>query len=589
MKWFKLVLSIVCVLVAWSCLPVKAQDFTGKGDSWQEVFAHKKGTVTALYDDIEPFIYRNREGVLEGVEYEIMESLKPYLEKKYGIELTIEWKRAGSFSNIYKTVRTTRQQGVFGWSYYSITPERRKEVQFTAPYMPDVNVLVTNNREPMYATSQEFTVKLKEMIAYIMPNTTMEEDVQSLKEHFYPALPVKKVDLDYDVLRLVAGDKNGFGYVPLSIYIVALQKGIKVKRQNVLSSRREGFGGVMPVNSDWKHILDEYFMSEDFRLLTGTIVGRYLGSEVKDLVFDPKEQKAAAATLHNLDLVSLEKEIVTKRLMDTALEVQRHQSLRNSMLVVLFFVALLAAVIYSRYRTKQKLNRQLQQHNEQISRQNKKIEHMNRLLKLKVLQARMNPHFIFNSLNSIQYFIAGDDKKASLQYIGRFSAFLRKVINYGDELRIPVSAEAELLKEYLWLENCRFPGRFDYEIKTDPKTQQAAILPLLSLGLVEETLYKGVLNLPPAQKGKLVIDFDTGNNNLVVTITDNGMVRSQSMALEKKKGLNGQENMLDSRIELFNAQNGKKIIKKIKEAEHEGDENISVLEIPQPLFSQDQN
>ncbi|OQP58329.1 histidine kinase [Niastella populi] len=588
MKWYKMVLLIVCVLAAWPCLPVKAQDFTGQGDSWQEVFANKKGTVTALYDDIEPFIYMNREGVLEGVEHEIMESLKPYLKKKYGIELTIQWERAGSFNNIYNTVKTTRRQGIFGWSYYSITPERRKEVQFSAPYMPDLNVLVTNNREPMYATSQEFTVKLKDMNAYIMPGTTMEEDVQSLKEHFYPSLPVKKVDLDYDVLRLVAGDKNGFGYVPLSIYIVALQKGIKVKRQNVLSSRREGFAGVMPLHSDWKPILDEYFMSEDFRLLTGTIVARYLGSEVKDLVFGPAEQKAASATLHTLDLVSLEKEIVTKRLMDTALEVQRHQSMRNSMLVALFFIVLLTGVLYSRYRTKQKLNRQLQEHNQQIIGQHKKIGHMNRLLKLKVLQARMNPHFIFNSLNSIQYFIAGDDKKASLQYIGRFSAFLRKVINYGDELSIPVTAEAELLKEYLWLEHCRFPGRFDYEIKTGPNIQQASILPLLSLGMAEETLYKGLLNLPPAQKGKLVIHFNTENNCLVVFITDNGMARSQAIALEKKKGLNGQENMLESRIELFNAQNGKKIIRKIKEAEHAGDDNISILEIPQPLFSQEQ-
>ncbi|HEY1201048.1 MAG TPA: histidine kinase [Niastella sp.] len=584
MKWYKMVLVIVFVLAAWPCLPVIAHDSTGEGDSWQEVFANKKGTVTALYDDIEPFIYQNREGVLEGVEYEIMESLKPYLKKKYGIDLTIQWKRAGSFSNIYNTVRTTRQHGVFGWSYYSITPERRKEVQFSPPYMPDLNVLVTNNREPMYATSQEFTVKLKDMNAYIMPNTTMEQDVQSLKEHFNPSLPVKKVDLDYDVLRLVAGDNNGFGYVPLSIYIIALQKGIKVKRQNVLSSRREGFAGVMPLQSDWKPILDEYFMSEDFRLLTGTIVGRYLGSEVKDLVFGPAEQKAAIATLHNLDLVSLEKEIVTKRLMDTALEVQRHQSMRNSMLVALFFIILLTAVLYSRYRTKQKLNRQLQEHNQQIVEQHKKIEHMNRLLKLKVLQARMNPHFIFNSLNSIQYFIAGDDKKASLQYIGRFSAFLRKVINYGDELSIAVTAEADLLKEYLWLEHCRFPGRFEYAINISANAQQAAILPLLSLGMVEETIYKGILNLPPEQKGKLTINFNTESNNLVVTINDNGMVRSQAIALEKRKGLNGQENMLESRIELFNAQNGKRIIKKIKEAEHEGEYNISVLEIPQPLF-----
>jgi ABC-type amino acid transport substrate-binding protein len=587
MIWNKLIRMMVFAIASLWCIPGTAQNINGNGDAWQEVFAHKKGKVIALWDDIEPFIYLNREGRLEGVEYEIMESFKPYLKNKYGIELTIQWQQAGSFTNIYNKVKSTGMKGVFGWSYYSITPERQKEVQFSAPYMPDLNVLVTNNREPTYATSQEFTVKLKEMNAYTQLNTTMEEDVNSLKENFYPPLAVKKAGLDYDVLRMVAGDNNGFGYVPLSIYIVALQKGIKVKRQNVLSNRREGFAAVMPLHSDWKPIIDEYMMSEDFRLLTGSIVARYLGSEVKDLVFGPAGLKTASTTLHNLDLVSLEKEIVTKRLMDTALEVQRHQSLRNIMLVVLFFVIILTSVLYSRFRTKQKLNRQLQEHNQQISRQRDQIEKMNRMLKLKVLQARMNPHFIFNSLNSIQYFITGDDKKNSLQYISRFSAFLRKVINYGDELSIPVHEEAELLRQYLWLEQSRFQGRFEYEITVHSSAHQAVILPLLSLGMAEEALYKGVLNLPPALKGYLNFEFYVEEKQLKILVTDNGMARSQSMILDKKKGLlNGQENMLTGRIEMYNTQNGKKITRTIQEAERVGDDNISSLEIPQPLFDQ---
>ncbi|WP_162915927.1 histidine kinase [Paraflavitalea soli] len=564
-----MVLLVVCTLL-------QAQPVSGRGDSWQEVFNNKKGTVTALWDDIEPFIYINKDGVLQGVEYEIMESFKSYLQLKYAIDLTIVWEPAGSFDSIYGKVRNSPQPGVFGWSYFSITPVRQKEVQFSPPYMPDLNVLVTNNLEPMYASSQEFTAKIKEMRAYTMAGTTMTEDILSLKKSFYPALPVTYKEQDYDVMRTIAGDNKGFGYVPLSVYIVALQKGIKVKRQHVLSSRRQGFAAIMPLQTDWKPVMDEYFSSDLFRIKAGAIIAKYLGSEVKDLVFENVQESAPA-----LDLVSLEKEIVTKRLMDTAVEVQKHRSFRNIMLVLFVSVILLSLVLYNRFQTKQKLNRQLSAKNDQI-------EQMNQLLKLKILQARMNPHFLFNSLNSIQYFITGDDKKASLQYIGRFSAFLRKVINYGDELFINVKEEAELLTEYLWLEHCRFHDKFDYEIRVAPGTQGAAILPLLTHSLVEEALYKGVLNLTNGHKGKLCIEFVTEEDTLVVKVTDNGISRQDAARLDKKKGMmNGDDAMLMRRIDLFNAQ-GKRKITTSKAVWHENGTalNNATLEIPQPLFEQ---
>ena len=268
--------------------------------------------------------------------------------------------------------------------------------------------------------------------------------------------------------------------------------------------------------------------------------------------------------------------------MDTAVEVQRQRSFRNIMLILFFSVTLLGILLYSRFRTRQKLNRQL-------SIQNDQIEQMNQLLKLKILQARMNPHFLFNSLNSIQYFITGDDKKASLQYINRFSAFLRKVINFGDELFINVKDEAELLKEYLWLEHCRFQDKFEYEISIAPDAQNATILPLLTHSLVEDALYKGVLNLGTGRKGKLCIEFTMEQDMLVVKITDDGSTREYAADLEKRKGLgNGEEPVLVRRIDLFNAQGKRKIIRNTTAVKQENgsNSNMATLKIPQPLFEQ---
>jgi ABC-type amino acid transport substrate-binding protein len=560
---------------------------TFEADSWQQVLKNKKGTVTAFWYEIEPFIYTNENGQLEGVEYEIMESLRSYLLHKYGIELTINWVNAGSFENVYEQVKQSSRPGIFGWSFYSITLERKKEVQFTLPYMPDLNVVVTHNSEPVYTTSQELVTRLKDMRGYTMANTTMEEDIELLRNNFYTPLRIIRQEHDYMVMKNIETDRRGLGYVPLSVYIVGLQKGIKVKRQHVLTSRREGFAGVLPINSDWKELMDSYFKSIFFLTKANTIINKYLGSDVKELVFGNGRKDSLKGNDNGLELVTLEKEIVTKRLMDTALEVQRQRSFRNTVLLVLIFFAVLAISLYARFRTKQRLNRELEQQNRLISKQNEQIEQMNQLLKLKVLQARMNPHFLFNSLNSIQYFITADDKRISLQYINRFSAFLRKVINFGDELSISVNDEAELLKEYLWLEHTRFPNQFDYEIKLPGNMQQLRILPLLTHGLVEAALYKGVLNLGDGKKGKIVIDFTAGSGMLFINVRDNGMSRQASGDLERKKGLvAAEEDMLARRIKLFNRQGKKKISLNLQADKIGMNETVNQahLAIPQPLF-----
>lgn len=580
MRWILIATFLICSVLA------DAQTCTG--DSWQTVRTRGYGTVTALWDEIEPFIYTGKDNRLLGVEFEIMESFQAYIKKHYNADLRVEWKKAGSFDSIYYKVKNGQGCGLFGWSYYSITPERMKEVDFSLPYMPDVNVLVTNNREPMYATAQEFTARLREMTAFTQPNTTMAEDVTLLKNNFHKRLPIVNVAIDYDVLKEIEANERSFGYVPLSIYIVALQKGIKVKRQLVLATNRQGFAAVMPKGSDWKPLIDEYFSSPDFRQKAGNTVAKYLGSRVKDLVFDTMNAGHDGEEEGKLDLVSLEKEIVTRRLMDTAVEAQQHRSYKNIMLIILVSVALLAAVLYSRFRTKQKLNRQLRTHNEEIIRQRDQINDMNKMLQLKILQSRLNPHFLFNSLNSIQYFVMGDDKGATLTYMNRFSSFLRKVIEYGDSLSVDAEKEAGLLEEYLWLEQYRFKDRFRYAIRLDNDSRHSAVLPLISLSLVEDALYKGMLNLPEGQTGQLDINFERNNGTLKVSVTDNGLPRSSAKALDQRKGLvNGTGNILERRLQLFNKQSKKKIYQRLRELS-DPQTTIAELEIPQPLFESDQ-
>ncbi len=217
----------------------------------------------------------------------------------------------------------------------------------------------------------------------------------------------------------------------------------------------------------------------------------------------------------------------------------------------MFMLALLPVLITLAivYIARKKLQQRLQQQNEQLERQREQIAQMNLMLKLKILQARMNPHFLFNSLNAVQYFINADDKKTALQYVSRFSAFLRKMIQHGDDIAISLRDEADLINDYLVLEQARFPDRFTYEIDLPEELWLEDIPPFLTHSLLEDALYKGVLNLAKDEPGKITVALRAQGNGLVVEVTDNGISFTRAEEPDDKR------DMLNKRIQLYNQQN----------------------------------
>lgn len=230
---------------------------------------------------------------------------------------------------------------------------------------------------------------------------------------------------------------------------------------------------------------------------------------------------------------------------------------------------LLAAVAGCFFRYRRLARRMLEQQEE--------IEQLNQLLKLKILQARLNPHFLFNSLNALQYFIAKDDKRTSLQYIGQFSGFLRKVIAFGDEVFIRLKDESELIAAYLRLEQYRFPGRFEYEVELDEEVEQTGVPPLITHTLLEDALYRGVLNLDQSVTGRIHIRLLGTDEGIRIEVTDNGGNRPQSLRQEQMKGIyDNREDLLGRRIQIFNKQHDRKISRHLESGE-EGSRAVLII------------
>ncbi|WP_340200349.1 histidine kinase [Ascidiimonas sp. W6] len=189
-------------------------------------------------------------------------------------------------------------------------------------------------------------------------------------------------------------------------------------------------------------------------------------------------------------------------------------------------------------------------------RTNQQQKLSNNLLALKSLRSQMNPHFIFNALNSVNTFIARSDERSANRYLTDFSALMRAVLENSEEDFIPLSKEIELLKLYTKLEHSRFEEKFDYEINIDTKVKVAdfQIPPMLLQPYIENAIWHGLRY--KKEKGHLKINVVQPDIETVqISIEDNGIGRRKSQELktenQKKQKSKGMGN-IKKRIAILN-------------------------------------
>lgn len=154
---------------------------------------------------------------------------------------------------------------------------------------------------------------------------------------------------------------------------------------------------------------------------------------------------------------------------------------------------------------------------------------------LAALRSQMNPHFIFNSLNSIQYFILKKEPREAYTYLSKFASLMRKILQNSRLKYISVADEVEGLDLYLEMEKMRMDNNLEYTITTKNITDTSAInMPtMLIQPYVENSIIHGLL--PKEQDRKLAVTISRENNHLLCTILDNGIGRDASRLMNAKR------------------------------------------------------
>ncbi|MDR2205059.1 MAG: histidine kinase [Flavobacteriaceae bacterium] len=211
----------------------------------------------------------------------------------------------------------------------------------------------------------------------------------------------------------------------------------------------------------------------------------------------------------------------------------------------------------------------------------RKLRIQNKKIELQSLRREMNPHFIFNSLNSVNQFIAENNELEANQYLTKFSKLMRGVMENSKEDFIGFSEELELLQNYLALEKIRFNDKFDYEINVaeNLKNSDVQIPGMLIQPFLENSIWHGLRYRN--EKGFLQLNFKKDEKKLTVEIDDNGIgiekSKAQKTVHQNRRNGRGMKN-IQERIQLLNSLYGKNITVSVSD---KPDENgvLVVLEI----------
>jgi len=200
-----------------------------------------------------------------------------------------------------------------------------------------------------------------------------------------------------------------------------------------------------------------------------------------------------------------------------------------------------------------------------------KIEYERRLMEqeMRLLRVQMNPHFLFNSLNSIRYFILSQNEEKAIEYIESFSKLLRMILDYSKRNFISLKEELLALDLYVKFERERFNQKFDYTVTIDPEinVESVAIQPLLLQPFVENSIWHGLMHKD--SKGCLTIKIKKASSTeMTIIIEDNGIGRTKAAEISKRNGKKHKSHGMEitqNRMDILNGTEGENFGFKIED------------------------
>ena len=358
-------------------------------------------------------------------------------------------------------------------------------------------------------------------------------------------------DINSDIGKVICFNSIGKIYIKqqkydeaITLLQDALDKALKIEDQYYIATSYTNLGWLETLTNKEdlaeQHLKKAIEISDNYNLLTSKIEAlqylskNYVNKRVFDLALrDYKIADSLERTINNQRnlsyindlIIKYESESKTNTIKALANEnelVKSHlEKNRLSLLLSLLAIVLVTVLFFI-------FNRQ-----QQITQEKKILT-----LEQNMLKSQMNPHFIFNSLNSIKLYIINNEKENAVYYLNKFAKLIRKILVASNEKDISLADELDTMKLYMNIENIRFSNEIDFKIKIDEKINPENIrVPSLILQpFLENSLWHGLSSKIDDKRIELDIKKES-DDYITISITDNGVGRKVSHERKLNKTL----------------------------------------------------
>ncbi|MEX0289226.1 MAG: tetratricopeptide repeat protein [Flavobacteriaceae bacterium] len=319
----------------------------------------------------------------------------------------------------------------------------------------------------------------------------------------------------------------------------AVEKGMKEETKNIYSSFAELYeatGNPSRALKYWK----------EYEILKDSLAKEEHLEKVKALEL----QYQASEKEKEIILLTKEAEIQQTR-------ATRQKTLRNTLIVGILLIAAIAGLIFYGMRQKLKAQKTIATKNEEIK--NTKFQQQLGELENKALRSQMNPHFIFNCMNSINRRILNNEGEDASLLLTKFAKLIRLMLENSESDSVSLQNELDMLRSYIQLEALTNQNKISYEVSVDPNIDADSIqIPSMVLQpFIENAIWHGIMN-KGGKKGNIRISIVEEGNSLKCTIEDNGIGREKALQLKNKAAIKTKSmglKIIQKRLELLGKNN----------------------------------
>ncbi len=341
-----------------------------KLQSWEETLERKEAVVPVYYFQIPGYISQEN-GKFSGLEYDMLMGFQKFVEDYYRVNLQYKFIEKQAFSEVYKQAKEAKE-GAFFISSFSITDQRKKEVSFSPSYMPDISVMVSSMNLPILKDTAAFIEKFGHVQGVVVPKTTLDEMVKSVKQRFLPDLQIIEQKNFVKVWEYLMSHDNVFTFMQLDSYFSRIKSGDYLHRQNIFKSYGQGRAIVLAKGSDWQKPLEAFFDQEPTQAFTEKVIRKYFGQDAQELIIKVGDSRSEFDQ-SEIEILTRERDLNLKQVMakDEAL-VRRNWMIALGGLSIVLLIGM-AFVIQGRYKFQKKTQRILMEKNNEIITQNEEL------------------------------------------------------------------------------------------------------------------------------------------------------------------------------------------------------------------------